>query len=146
MINGLKANFVILFISNKNLDTMETKKNDRQADHTAKETVLTFLNALNHEDFETARKCLNGDMTFDGVMGHREGAESYISDMKKMKFKYEILKSFEEGRDVCVLYNIDMGKKAAIYTCGWYQVVNGKIRQLKVVFDPRPLLEKQDNN
>jgi hypothetical protein len=45
--------------------------------------------------------------------------------------------------DVCLLYDIDMsGTK--IFTCGWYQIKDSKIKLLKVVFDPRPLLEKAD--
>jgi hypothetical protein len=108
---------------------------------TAKEIVLTFIDALNKEDFEKAAQCLSEDMIFDGVMGKRNGAESYISDMKKMKFKYEIEQTFENANDVCVLYNINMSGKATIFTCGWYQVAHGKIEKLKVVFDPRPLLE-----
>lgn len=64
-------------------------------------------------------------MTFDGVLGHRDGAEIYISDMKKMKFKYNIKKTFEDENDVCIFYDIDMsGKK--IFTCGWYIVNNKK--------------------
>jgi len=30
---------------------------------------------------------------------------------------------------------------ATLFTCGWYQVEDGKIRSLKVVFDPRPVLD-----
>ena len=108
---------------------------------TAKEIVLTFISALNKEDFEAAAACLADDMAFDGVMGKRDSAESYIADMKKMKFKYDILKTFEDENDVCVLYNIDMSGKATIFTCGWYHLSKGKIDKLKVVFDPRPLLE-----
>lgn len=113
---------------------METKQN-------AKEVVLNFVNALNKEDFETARNCLSEDMVFDGVLGHRDGADVYIKDMEKMKFKYEIKKAFEDGMDVCLLYDIDMGNQKTIFTCGWYQLQKGKIKKLKVVFDPRPVLE-----
>ena len=114
---------------------METKNDIK----TAKKVVMAFITALNEENFEAAKKCLNDEMTFDGVLGHREGAESYINDMKKMKFKYYIRKVFEDENDICLLYDIDMsGKK--IFTCGWYQVVDGKIKSLKVVFDPRPVL------
>lgn len=109
----------------------------------SKEIVTVFLNALNEEDFEEAAVYLADDMTFDGVMGKRNGSESYISDMKKMKFKYDIQKIFEEGNDVCVLYDIDMSGKAKIFTCGWYHLAYGKIKKLKVIFDPRPLLQKE---
>ena len=107
---------------------------------TAKNIVLTFISALNNEDFETAGTCLASDMAFDGVMGKRDSAETYIQDMKKMKFKYDIQKVFEDENDVCVLYNINMSGKATIFTCGWYQLSDGKIKKLKVVFDPRPLV------
>jgi hypothetical protein len=112
----------------------------------AKEVVLTFIKALNDEDFEKAATCLDASMEFDGVMGKRNGADSYMSDMKKMKFKYDILQSFENESEVCVLYNIDMSGKATIFTCGWYHVADSKIRKIKVVFDPRPLLEGSNNN
>src|SRR5689334_2232976 len=104
-----------------------------------KEVVLTFLDALNNEDFETARHFLSNDMVFNGVLGHREGGDTYVDDMKKMKFKYKILKAFAEADDVCVLYDIDMGDKT-IYTAGWHKVRDNKIKSLRVVFDPRPIV------
>lgn len=113
-------------------------------EQTPKEVVMLFIEALNDEDFIKAAACLASDMSFDGVMGKRNGAEAYMNDMKKMKFKYRIQQTFENGNDVCVLYDIDMSGKAEIFTCGWYQIADGKIKQLKVVFDPRPLLENSD--
>ncbi len=123
---------------------MTTKTDAKSTPAKAKEVVLTFVNALNEDDFETARGCLSDDMVFDGVLGHRDGADTYISDMKKMKFKYKIKKSFEDDNDVCLLYDIDMGGKNTIFTCGWYQIKYNKIKSLKVVFDPRPILEKTE--
>lgn len=107
----------------------------------SKEVVLHFLDALNSEDFDTVKTLLADDMTFDGVMGKRDGADAYVDDMRKMKFKYELIKAFSDGHDVCVLYNINMGKGDPIYSAGWYTVKYGKIKTFKVVFDPRPLLE-----
>lgn len=106
----------------------------------AKETVVAFLEAINDEDWETARCHTNDNFVFDGVMGTRDGAEAYFRDMMRMKFKYDILKVFADGDDVCVLYNIDMGKGEKTFTCGWYQLKYNKLDSLKVVFDPRPIL------
>lgn len=36
---------------------------------------------------------------------------------------------------------VDSSTSAKLFTCGWYQVKDGKIRLLKVVFDPRPVLD-----
>jgi len=109
---------------------------------TSGNTVKSFLKALNDEDFGTARTFLNDDVKFIGVMGTRDGADTYIGDMAKMKFKYNILKVFEDGNDVSVFYDIDMGGPT-IFSSGWYQLSNGKISVMKVLFDPRPLLEKK---
>jgi hypothetical protein len=57
-----------------------------------------------------------------------------------MKLKYKILKAFEDENDVCLLYDLTMAGQT-IFGCGWYQVQNGKIKSLKVVFDPRPFLK-----
>ncbi|HEY8929395.1 MAG TPA: nuclear transport factor 2 family protein [Mucilaginibacter sp.] len=109
---------------------------------TSGDTVKNFLNALNDEDFNTARSFLNNDVKFIGVMGTRDGADTYITDMAKMKFKYNIQKLFEDGNDVSVFYDINMGGPT-IFSSGWYQLSNGKISIMKVLFDPRPLLEKK---
>jgi limonene-1,2-epoxide hydrolase len=123
-------------------EDMTTVKNMKSKVNQAKEIVLTFIDALNNEDFETVRHSLSDDMVFDGVLGHRDSADVYVADMKKMKFKYKIQKAFADGDDVCLLYDIDMGG-STIFTCGWYKVRNNKIKSLKVVFDPRPVLEKK---
>ncbi|PWW26781.1 MULTISPECIES: nuclear transport factor 2 family protein [unclassified Chryseobacterium] len=110
-------------------------------DNTTQNTAELFIQYLNEENFDKAESCLDPDFTFIGVMGKREGASVYIKDMKQMKFKYEILKTFTSGEDVCFWYNIDMGEKT-IESSGWYHIKDGKIRTLKVLFDPRPLLKE----
>ncbi len=107
----------------------------------ARNTVMAFLRHLNEENFAAARKCADDDLKFDGVMGSRDGADAYFADMEKMKFKYEIKKAFRNGNHVCLLYDINMDG-ITIFTCGWYHIKNNKIKTIKVVFDPRPLLEK----
>jgi len=108
----------------------------------ARGQVLSFVKALNEEDFEFARSCVSDDMRFEGVLGSRNGAEAYFNDMKKMKLKYDVKMAFEEGNDVCLLYNLQMSG-LTIFGCGWYHLENEKITSLRVVFDPRPVLEKQ---
>lgn len=117
-----------------------TQSNAQPSDSTAKETVLSFIQALNKEDFDAAREYVNEGLTFVGVLGSRTGADAYFTDMKRMKMKYDVKKSFVEGNDVCLLYEFTM-EGVTIFGCGWYQLANGKIDSFKVVFDPRPLLE-----
>jgi predicted SnoaL-like aldol condensation-catalyzing enzyme len=107
----------------------------------AKNTVMSFIKFLNEENFDAARKCTDDNLKFEGVMGTRDGADAYFEDMKKMKFKYHILKTFADGDDVCLFYDITMSG-VTLFCSGWYKVEHNKINWFKVVFDPRPLLHQ----
>lgn len=109
---------------------------------TANNVAEQFIQYLNEKNFDQGRDCLDPGFKFIGVMGSRENASVYIDDMKKMKFKYQILQTFTAGEDVCFWYDIDMGEKI-IPASGWYQIKGGKIHSLKVLFDPRPLLKEE---
>jgi len=109
------------------------------ADHNAKVVVSDFINALNNEDFDAARRQLADNMTFEGVMGKRNGADIYMEDMSKMKFKYKIKKMFADDNEVSVWYDIKIGDKL-IFASGWYQLEDEKIKNFRVLFDPRPIL------
>jgi limonene-1,2-epoxide hydrolase len=113
-------------------------------DISAKEVVLSFIQALNDSDFDGARSHVDDALVFQGVMGVRNSADEYFKDMKKMKFKYAVQKVFEDGDDVCLWYDITMSDKQ-IFSAGWYKVEDGKIVSFKVLFDPRPLLEQAKN-
>lgn len=108
---------------------------------TAKEVVLACIDAINQLDFQLARTYVSPDMQFEGVLGSRDGSEAYFLDMEKMQLKYDVKKVFVDANDVCLLYELDISGKT-LFGCGWYHVEDGKIKSLKVVFDPRPLLEK----
>jgi hypothetical protein len=119
---------------------MNDENHSDPANNSVKEIVLSCINALNNEDFKTAKSYVSDDMTFEGVLGSRNGADAYFNDMEKMKLKYDIIKAFVDGDDVCLLYNLQMSG-LTLFGCGWYHVNDGKINSLKVVFDPRPVLE-----
>lgn len=106
----------------------------------AKEVVMSFVKALQNEDFKAARSYVNDTMSFLGPLASREGAEAYFKDMERMRLKYDIKKVFVEGDDVCLLYDFSTGP-ITLFGCGWYHVENGKINSLRVVFDPRPIVE-----
>lgn len=107
----------------------------------SKQIVLGFIDAMNQFDYGRARSLVTEDMSFVGVLGTRNGADAYFSDMQKMKFQYNVIRAFADGNDVCLIYDIDMGAQT-IFCCGWYQLQDNKIKSFRVVFDPRPLLEK----
>lgn len=112
------------------------------SEQNAKELVLAYIGAPNGQDFQTARKYVADDLSFDGVLGSHQGADVYFEDMERMRLKYDVKKIFVDGNDVCVLYDVTLSG-ASLFTCGWYRVEAGKIRSLKVIFDPRPVLAQK---
>ncbi|MDB5257651.1 MAG: nuclear transport factor 2 family protein [Chitinophagaceae bacterium] len=120
---------------------MEHNNTITEAISAEKETVLSFIEALNVKDYETAKRLVSKDLSFIGVLGSRQGADAYFQDMQKMQFTYDIQKVFANEHEVCLWYEIDMGGQK-ILTCGLYHLENNKIKSLKVLFDPRPVLEK----
>ena len=68
-----------------------------QTHATARETVVSLIDALNAEKFDEARLLAHDDMQFAGAMGTRDGAEAYFSDMRRMKLKYAVQKTFVES-------------------------------------------------
>lgn len=123
---------------------MKTEKNILEKNK-AKDIVLSLIDAINKEDFKTARSFVTNDMKFNGVLGSRDGAEAYFKDMEKMKLKYDIQKTFVDENDVCVFYELEMGGKN-VFCCAWYQVRDEQVSSLKVIFDPRPVLEASEKN
>lgn len=111
-----------------------------QTDTTARETVVSLIDALNAEKFDDARLLAHDDMQFVGAMGTRDGAEAYFSDMRRMKLKYAVQKTFVEGDDVCLVYELRIDGKQ-IPCVGLYHVRDGKVDSLRAIFDPRPLLK-----
>lgn len=105
----------------------------------SRQIVLSFLKALNEENFDAARTLMNDNASFRGVLGSRDGADAYMADMRKMKFKYQVLKVFADAQAACVWYNINIEGKV-ILTCGWYRLRHDKISRIRVLFDPRPLM------
>ena len=101
--------------------------------------VLSYVKALNDEDFKVARQHVSDHMIFDGPLASIHGADAIFADLERMRLKYDVMKVFASGNDICVFYDVTLSG-VKLFTCGWYQVDDGKIRSLKVVFDPRPVL------
>jgi hypothetical protein len=116
---------------------MEGKMN---SPNDAKQVVMSCVKAINEEDFKKARQYVSDDISFVGAMGSRQGADVYFKDMERMRLKYNVKKVFTDANDVCLFYDLTISG-TTIFGCAWYQVADGKIRSLKVVFDPRPILE-----
>jgi limonene-1,2-epoxide hydrolase len=118
-------------MSSSGVGGMPVKKNPR-------ELVLAYLQALNDENFDLARRYVSDEMEFTGALASRQGADAVFADLERMRLKYDIKKVFVDANDVCVFYDVTLSG-VTVFTCGWYKVEDGQISSLKVVFDPRPV-------
>jgi hypothetical protein len=117
-----------------------TEKNKSLPQNKAVAIVMSCIKNLNDENFDAARKYVRDDMTFEGSLGARYGADVYFQDMKNLKIKYETIKVFADSGDVCLIYNFTLSG-TTIFGCGLYHIEDNKITSIKSIFDPRPLLE-----
>ncbi len=107
-----------------------------------KSIVLSFIREVNQHDFASARKYVSDSLQFYSVMGEQQGANAYFTEIKNLQPEYDLKNIFCEGDDVCLVYNFHVSGMI-ILGCGLYHVKNNKIDCLKIIFDPRPLLDLQ---
>jgi hypothetical protein len=110
----------------------------------AREIVMSYIKALDSQDFESARKWLSDNVLVKGPAGEDfRSPDEFISMMQRQQGKYEIKKVFVDRDDVCVLYNFNARTVTTLFS-SWYQVKNGKIVSIQTVFDPRPFAAAQE--
>jgi predicted ester cyclase len=118
---------------------MDKYASAKESTNKATSVVKSFLDALNKSDFQKAREFIHENLSFIGVLGKVDGADTYISQMEKMQLKYDIRKIFTNEPDVAVFYDIKMGEQN-VFAAGWYSLDGDLIHTIRVVFDPRNVM------
>jgi len=133
------------------MDTLEMnpKSNDANNKKTesaksAKEIVMEYLEAVTERrDFESARSYLSEDISYWSPLNSFDNAEAYLKYNFSLHLpKLDIKKTFTDGDDVCLLYEITLTKPpATLFASLWAHVDGGKISSIRVLFDPRPFVQ-----
>ncbi len=108
---------------------METNRNTT-------EIVLSYIKALDQEDLEAAARCLSDEVRIIGPAGESfSKPKEFVDMLRNYRGKYDIKKTFTEGDDVCLLYDLlAQGKK--VYMASWYHISRWKIDFIRTIFDP----------
>jgi ketosteroid isomerase-like protein len=107
----------------------------------ARQVAEDFFDAWTGKDFERARGLLHDDVSFAGPIDRFGDADSYLAALRQLSgivTGTEKRKVFVDGDDVCVIYDLKTAPVPSSRTCEWYQVRDGKIASVSVVFDARP--------
>jgi ketosteroid isomerase-like protein len=110
---------------------------------TARDVVDRYFTALQAKDFTAMRPLLHDDVTFKGALGTTAGVEEYVSGLQGMMAamtRIERRVMFAEGEDVCQVYDLTLAEPpVTLPIAQWLRVRDGRIAQVNVYFDPRPL-------
>jgi len=135
--HGLSLSKFLIFVGPKLrarglvLESMQIKNNSR-------EVVLSYVKALDNQDYEAAENYLNDCVRIRGPSGESFGKpKDFIEMLRQYRGKYDLKKVFVDGDDVCLLYDLATAV-ATVFMCSWYEVRGGKITSIRTIFDPSP--------
>jgi limonene-1,2-epoxide hydrolase len=104
---------------------------------TAREVVMSYIDAMDKRDYTTAKRYLSDSVFIKGPAGEAfRSADDFLQMMEKQRGKYDMKKVFVDADDVCLLYDF-VTEKVTTFFCSWYQVKEGKIATIRTLFDPR---------
>ena len=110
----------------------------------AKEIVMSYIKALDRQNYDSARNWLGDNVLVKGPGGEAfRSPDEFLSMMRKQLGKYDVKKVFVDGDDVCLLYDF-ITKTVTTFFSSWYKVKDGKIISIQTVFDPRPFAAMQE--
>jgi len=98
---------------------------------------MTYINALDSQDYDAAMNLLHDRVRIRGPAGETFGKPyDFIAMLRKYRGKYDIKKAFADGDDVCLLYDLKTDGPT-VFMSSWYQVKQRKIVSIQTIFDPR---------
>ena len=110
---------------------------------TPADTMAAYFAGWRRRDAESLRDVLADDVVFDGPMGHVEGVEDNVASLHGLLgivTDVAVRHIFVDGPDVCTVYDLHSTAADPIVTVNWARVEHGRVRSVRAVFDPRPLL------
>jgi uncharacterized protein YozE (UPF0346 family) len=122
------------------------QKNESSA-KSAKAIVTEYLQAADRRDFHSARDYLSDNISYMSPLNSFDRAEPYLKYLEHLDLpKLDIKKEFVDNNDICILHELDFGKPPVTsLVCSWFHVDDdGKINSIRVVFDPRPFVQKKE--
>jgi len=108
----------------------------------AEHVAATYFSSWKSGDFGTFRSVLADDVTFDGPLGHADGADACAQSLQRLSrivTDIVVQHRFADGPDVLTWYDLHTSVAPPCPRANWSHVENGKITRIRVTFDPRPL-------
>ena len=105
------------------------------------ETVNGYLDTFTKGDLDAAYEYIADDFLFHGPMLASEGKHAFIagsSGLAPMVRGYTLLRQFEDGDEVCSIYDFHVETPAgagSVTMTEWNVVHDGRLQSARLVFD-----------
>src|SRR4051812_16864196 len=109
-------------------------------------TMRRYFETWNAHDFDAFEAQLAEDITFAGPFGTAAGPAECrrgIEGLSKVIERAEVLTMLAEGSDVITWFELHAPGTEPVPVANWARVEDGRVRRVRVTFDPRPLLSLQ---
>jgi ketosteroid isomerase-like protein len=114
-----------------------------RSDSRAAEAMATYFSAWRAKDLAAFRAVLADDVSFVGPLGTASGAEGCAAAIGRLRERLTdivVLKTFVDGDDVLTWFELHTAAAPPLPVANWSQVQDGKVKRVRVTFDPRPLV------
>ena len=108
---------------------------------TASEVFNDYLSAFESGDMDRARALVADDFSFEGPMLQVDGKDAFfeaVSGLASIIKGHTILKQFEDGDEVCSIYDFEIETRAgagSVTMSEWCRVRDGRLTSARLVFD-----------
>lgn len=101
--------------------------------------ATTYVEAAGAGDYDALPALLDPEIEFRGPYVTLRGAADYISALRRLagvRVRHDVLKTFVNGEDVCVIYDFVTDTPAGAVPCvEWLTFERGKVRSIRLFFD-----------
>lgn len=108
--------------------------------------ATTYFDSWNRRDFDRLRTILAEDVTFSGPMGtSASGADEYVASLAAFAESLDgvsVEKMVADDDDVLTWFELHPKDGEPVPVVNWCHVEDGRVAQVRVTFDPRPLLSR----
>ena len=108
-----------------------------------RQLIETYHKAWTSGDFITARRCLADNLDFKGSIDTFQNADDFVNALKGFKGVLRdttLLKSYFDHSGGAILYDCNTATPAGVIrTAEFFSVENGKITEIRLVFDATEL-------
>lgn len=110
---------------------------------TPAEISKKYFAAWEAGDYDALRELLADDVDFVGALGQVTGAEGCLEGLKglgSVVTRIDVHARVADETDVITWFDLHTSVAPPAATANWTHVENGKIKRIRVTFDPRELV------